>query len=285
MLSPPGTRVVIATAPVDFRRGHDGLAAVMQEELGLDPYSGVACVFRSRSGDRVKILWYDGTGLVLGYKRLEQGRFSWPGVHDGVIRESLRAQVEQLGDSNRRLGDANRRLEGLISELRRLMYRRKSEKLPVDDRQMSLAFEDLKGAIGAVRAETLPGAPASPSPRKRRAPRRNLGRLGEQGLVPSGSGGGPAGVAPEAVRASVHGRDPCAGAGPGPGQDEDGLSVGTGPGPGSLGRSGTARGGVLLCARPYFRTMRSIPSRLNPPPCRLLANSGSSGAPAMDMRL
>ena len=84
--------------------------------------------------------------------------------------EALRAQVEQLGD-------ANRRLEGLISELRRLMYRRKSEKLDIDDRQMSLAFEDLEGAIGAIQAETGPGAPASPASGKRRAPRRNLGRL------------------------------------------------------------------------------------------------------------
>ena len=95
MMSPHGTRVVIATVPVDFRKGHDGLAAVMQEELGLDPYSGVACVFRSRNGDRVKVLWYDGTGLVLAYKRLEQGRFSWPGVRDGVIRLT-RAQFEAL---------------------------------------------------------------------------------------------------------------------------------------------------------------------------------------------
>ena len=55
-MSPHGTRVVVATMPVDFRKGHDGLAAVMQEELGLDPYSGVACVFRSRSGDRIKVL-------------------------------------------------------------------------------------------------------------------------------------------------------------------------------------------------------------------------------------
>ncbi|MYG67695.1 MAG: transposase [Gammaproteobacteria bacterium] len=56
IVSPHGTRVVVATMPVDFRKGHDGLAAVMQEELGLDPYSGVACVFRSRSGDRIKVL-------------------------------------------------------------------------------------------------------------------------------------------------------------------------------------------------------------------------------------
>ena len=53
----PGQRlpIVIATRPVDFRRGHDGLAATVQNELGLDPHSGVTVVFRSKRGDRVKI--------------------------------------------------------------------------------------------------------------------------------------------------------------------------------------------------------------------------------------
>ena len=73
-------RIVVATRPVDFRKGHDGLAAVAEHELGVDPHSGVAVVFRSKSGDRLKILLWDGTGLVLLYKRLEQGRFAWPGV-------------------------------------------------------------------------------------------------------------------------------------------------------------------------------------------------------------
>ena len=95
MVSLPGARVVVATRAVDFRKGHDSLAAVVQNDLGLDPYSGVAFVFRSRRGDRLKVLWWDGTGLVLAYKRLEQGRFAWPGIHDGVMALS-RAQFEAL---------------------------------------------------------------------------------------------------------------------------------------------------------------------------------------------
>ena len=72
-------------APVDFRKGHDGLAAVVEHELGLDPYSGVAVVFRPKRLDRMKVLWWDGTGLVLASKRLEQGRFAWPVVgRDGI---------------------------------------------------------------------------------------------------------------------------------------------------------------------------------------------------------
>ena len=90
-----GARVVVATRPVDFRKGHDALAALVEHDLGLDPYSGVVVVFRSRRADRVKVLWWDGTGLVLASKRLEQGRFAWPSVRDGVMRVS-RAQFEAL---------------------------------------------------------------------------------------------------------------------------------------------------------------------------------------------
>jgi len=87
--------IVVATRPVDFRRGHDGLAATAQNELGLDPHSGLTVVFRSKRGDRVKILVWDGTGLVLTYKRLERSKFVWPPVRDGVMRLS-RAQFEAL---------------------------------------------------------------------------------------------------------------------------------------------------------------------------------------------
>lgn len=88
-------RIVIATRPVDFRRGHDGLAAAVQNELGLDPHSGIIVVFRSKRGDRIKVLLWDGSGLVLVYKRLEQGKFAWPAIHDGVMRLS-QAQFEAL---------------------------------------------------------------------------------------------------------------------------------------------------------------------------------------------
>ena len=79
-------RIVIATKPVDFRKGHDGLAALAERELGLDPHSGVIVVFRAKRGDRIKVLLWDGSGLVLCYKRLEQGKFAWPKVQDGIMR-------------------------------------------------------------------------------------------------------------------------------------------------------------------------------------------------------
>jgi transposase len=59
---PAGVRVLIATRPVDFRRGADGLAAMVQSVLQQDPFSGTIFVFRSKRADRVKMLVYDGTG-------------------------------------------------------------------------------------------------------------------------------------------------------------------------------------------------------------------------------
>ena len=87
--------IVIATKPVDFRRGHDSLAATVQNELGLDPYSGLTVVFRSKRGDRLKILVWDGTGLVLIYKRLEVSNFMWPKIQDGV---HVVARVGEIGE-------------------------------------------------------------------------------------------------------------------------------------------------------------------------------------------
>ena len=91
---PPGVRILLATRPVDFRKGMDGLAALVQQALRADPFAGEVFIFRPRRGDRVKILVYDGTGLCLYAKRLEAGRFSWPSP-EGVVRLSA-AQLATL---------------------------------------------------------------------------------------------------------------------------------------------------------------------------------------------
>jgi transposase len=83
---PSGARILLATRPVDFRRGAHSLAALAAEMLGEDPFSGVVLVFRSRRADRVKILVWDGSGLVLVWKQLEGSAFRWPPVVDGVLR-------------------------------------------------------------------------------------------------------------------------------------------------------------------------------------------------------
>jgi transposase len=89
MIAPPaGARILLATKPVDFRKGAHSLAALAAEVLDADPFSGAVLVFRSRRADRVKILVWDGSGLVLIWKQLEANTFRWPPVVDGVLRLS-----------------------------------------------------------------------------------------------------------------------------------------------------------------------------------------------------
>jgi len=73
----PGVRIWLAARPVDMRKGFDGLAAVVQQHLGQDPFSGQIFAFRGKRGDLLKILVWDGQGFVLIAKRLEKGRFVW----------------------------------------------------------------------------------------------------------------------------------------------------------------------------------------------------------------
>jgi transposase len=77
---------MVAIAPVDFRKGAEGLAALVREQMRTDPFSGVVYVFRAKRADRIKLIFWDGTGLVLYAKRLEEGQFRWPKVRDGVMR-------------------------------------------------------------------------------------------------------------------------------------------------------------------------------------------------------
>ena len=94
---PAGVRVLVATKPVDFRRGAESLAALARERLKRDPFSGTIFIFRSKRADRLKILAWDGSGLVLLWKRLEQGTFRWPPISDGVMRLSA-SQLAALVD-------------------------------------------------------------------------------------------------------------------------------------------------------------------------------------------
>jgi transposase len=86
---------MIAVKQVDFRKGSEGLAALVRETMRLDPFSGVVYVFRAKRADRVKLIFWDGTGMVLVAKRLEHGDFRWPKVQDGMMRLSA-AQLQAL---------------------------------------------------------------------------------------------------------------------------------------------------------------------------------------------
>jgi len=96
LIAPPGgARVLVATKPVDFRKGAEGLAALVKDQMKLEPFSGVVFVFRAKRADRVKLLWWDGTGVCLLAKRLEEGQFRWPKIEDGTMRLSA-AQLSAL---------------------------------------------------------------------------------------------------------------------------------------------------------------------------------------------
>jgi transposase len=89
---PPGTKVWLACRPVSMRKGFDGLAAEAGKVVGHDPFSGAVFLFRSVRGDYLKALYWDGSGLVLLARRLEEGRFAWPPIVD----EGLSLTAAQL---------------------------------------------------------------------------------------------------------------------------------------------------------------------------------------------
>jgi transposase len=90
----PGVRIFLCTCPTDMRRGFDTLAQMARSICEQDPLSGHLFLFRSRSGGRLKLLVWEGDGFVLWYKRLEEGTFRFPKVHEG--QEKLEIKPSEL---------------------------------------------------------------------------------------------------------------------------------------------------------------------------------------------
>jgi transposase len=82
---PASTKVWLAAGVTDMRKGFNGLAALAQDVLKQDPFSGHLFVFRGRRGDLLKVIWFDGQGACLFSKRLEKGRFVWPSAASGKV--------------------------------------------------------------------------------------------------------------------------------------------------------------------------------------------------------
>src|SRR6476620_2523277 len=94
-----GTRVFVATQPVDLRASFNKLFALTQSVLRQDPLSGHWFVFTNQERNRVKVLFWNGSGLWVCAKRLEKGRFSWPGSAEASVQmrsEELLALVTGL---------------------------------------------------------------------------------------------------------------------------------------------------------------------------------------------
>jgi len=86
MIAPPaGVKIWLVAGVTDMRRGFDGLASLVAQQLNQDPFSGQLFIFRGRRGHLLKVLFWDGQGLVLYAKRLERGHFVWPVTATGVV--------------------------------------------------------------------------------------------------------------------------------------------------------------------------------------------------------
>ena len=79
------TAVYLCVEPVDFRKQINGLAALVQDALGLDAFSEQLFCFTNRRHDRVKILYWERSGFVLWMKRLERERFHWPRGDEALV--------------------------------------------------------------------------------------------------------------------------------------------------------------------------------------------------------
>jgi len=88
---PSSVRIYLAAEPVDLRRGHDGLVAIVRGVWRLNPFDGHLFVFFGRRVDRVKILVWDRNGFALYYKRLSKGRFRMPKIPKEATRVELDA--------------------------------------------------------------------------------------------------------------------------------------------------------------------------------------------------
>ncbi len=92
---PSHTKVWLCAGVTDMRKGFNGLAALTEKVLQLDPFNVHLFLFRGRRGDLIKIIWWDGQGACLFSKRLEKGRFVWPSAGAGKVHISP-AQLSML---------------------------------------------------------------------------------------------------------------------------------------------------------------------------------------------
>ncbi|MBI2513917.1 MAG: IS66 family insertion sequence element accessory protein TnpB [Opitutae bacterium] len=93
---PAAIKLYVALEPVDMRKQYDGLWAAAQTQLGEDPKKGAVFVFTNRERTRLKLLYWDGTGVWVLAKRLEQGRFSWPAPSEAKRKLALAPEAFSL---------------------------------------------------------------------------------------------------------------------------------------------------------------------------------------------
>lgn len=91
---PRGVDIYLGTEPIDLRWGFDRLCGIVSERIGRRPRSGAVFVFFGRRRHAMKVLYFDGTGLCIFYKRLDAGTFKLPLSHDGRSRTVVLTERE-----------------------------------------------------------------------------------------------------------------------------------------------------------------------------------------------
>ena len=119
---------MVASKPVDFRKGMDSLAALVMQALACDPFTGDVFIFRSKRSDRLKLLVWDGSGLCLITKRLESGAFTWPPVRDGAV--TLNAVQLRLQFTGMYWTQIGARMVPMPAGIKRRAERRKRSETP-----------------------------------------------------------------------------------------------------------------------------------------------------------
>jgi transposase len=115
---PPALKIHVCTRPTDMRKSFDGLCGLAEHVMQQDPCSGHLFVFRNRSRDRLKVMYWDGDGLAIWYKRLEQGTFQLPVDLAPLDPQQTVAEIS-VGELNLLLGGID-----LASAKRRKRYQR-----------------------------------------------------------------------------------------------------------------------------------------------------------------
>ncbi len=99
---PHGVEIFIGIEPIDLRWGFERLSGLVSERIGRSARSGALFVFRGRRGHAMKVLFFDGTGLCIFYKRLDRGTFRWPDLSSkgatsiGVDERTLEALLDGI---------------------------------------------------------------------------------------------------------------------------------------------------------------------------------------------
>jgi Transposase IS66 family/IS66 Orf2 like protein len=226
MIGPTGTvRVMVATRPVDFRKGAEGLAALAREMIQADPFNGSIYVFRAKRADRVKMVFWDGTSVCLFSKLLEDGQFRWPRLRGRRRPVAGAAATDRGRHADRDDGGSRHRLQirrppAVVSPSPDLRAARHSSR-PLDARRLG-------------RARRVPLAPHP------RAHSRS----------------------PQVLNEAFRRRDDGAGARPWAWADENRSTLGLRARRQALGRIGPASGRLCLCAEQEVRTAHCASRRL-----------------------